>query len=176
MKKQKFSFFNIGTSSLVLIFLVLCLVTFSVLSLVTARADYSMSSRTADRLKQYYQTSSRAEQILAVIDDSLAALYDRSSGESAYLAAVADTDWNEVVSSAGDALSDGVTIFLKEGETPLLEYELPMTSKQSLHVAVVPLYPTASGQGFYHIRSWKLTETSAWEPDSTLPVYQAPKQ
>ena len=38
-RKKQSSFSSIGITSLVLIFVMLCLLTFSVLSLVTARAD-----------------------------------------------------------------------------------------------------------------------------------------
>ena len=40
---------SIGISSLILIFVMLCLLTFSVLSLVSARADMRLSQRSADR-------------------------------------------------------------------------------------------------------------------------------
>ena len=44
---------NIGSSSLILIFIVLCLVTFSVLSLGNAKREDALSRRSADSVQKY---------------------------------------------------------------------------------------------------------------------------
>lgn len=41
--KQQSTFVNIGSSSLLIVFLVLCLTTFAILSLSSAQSDYSFS-------------------------------------------------------------------------------------------------------------------------------------
>ena len=46
---------NIGSSSLILIFIVLCLVTCSVLSLGNAKRGDGLSQRSADSVQEYYQ-------------------------------------------------------------------------------------------------------------------------
>ena len=46
---------NIGSSSLILIFIVLCLVTFSVLSLGNAKREDALSHRSADSVQEYYR-------------------------------------------------------------------------------------------------------------------------
>ena len=58
---------NIGSSLLLVIFLVLCLVTFATLSLSSARSDYGFSSRLAERKTDYYRASSQAETILSAL-------------------------------------------------------------------------------------------------------------
>lgn len=55
--KQQSSFVNIGSSSLLIIFLVLCLATFAILSLSSARSDYSFSERLAGHKTEYYEAS-----------------------------------------------------------------------------------------------------------------------
>jgi len=45
--KRQAPFVNIGSSLLLVVFLVLCLVTFATLSLSSAQSDYSFSSRAA---------------------------------------------------------------------------------------------------------------------------------
>ena len=47
--ENKRSAASVGITSFVLIFVMLCLLTFSVLSLATARADLRLSRRSADR-------------------------------------------------------------------------------------------------------------------------------
>ena len=58
---------SIGITSFVLIFVMLCLLTFSVLSLATARADLRLSQRSADRTTAYYDAENRANDILLEI-------------------------------------------------------------------------------------------------------------
>ena len=51
--RRQAPFVNIGSSLLLVIFLVLCLVTFATLSLSSARSDESFSRRMADRKTEY---------------------------------------------------------------------------------------------------------------------------
>lgn len=73
MKKRKgeASFLHIGSSSLLVIFVILCLVTFAALALASAQRDYAFSSRMAQRKAAYYQASNAAEERLASIDEAL---------------------------------------------------------------------------------------------------------
>ena len=57
-----------GLSLLLLIFLSLCLLIFSLLSISGATADETLSQKTADRTKEYYAAVSEANQLLAEID------------------------------------------------------------------------------------------------------------
>ena len=88
MKKDKpqSSFVNIGSSSLLIIFLILSLVTFAVLSLSGAKSDYTFSEKLASHKTEYYKASNKAEKILKEIDETLAACAGTDS--DSYLAAV----------------------------------------------------------------------------------------
>ena len=55
---------NIGSSSLILIFIVLCLVTFSVLSLGNAKREDALSRRSADSVQEYYRADAAGEAYL----------------------------------------------------------------------------------------------------------------
>ena len=55
----------VGGSSLLVIFAVLCLVIFALLSLSTVRADGRLSQASADAVKAYYKADCRAEEIVA---------------------------------------------------------------------------------------------------------------
>lgn len=70
--KRKSSFFpGVGASSILMIFVVLCLTMFGVLSFVTANADYKISTKNANTVENYYKASSSAQQKLAEIDSVL---------------------------------------------------------------------------------------------------------
>ena len=85
--KQQSYFVNIGSSSLLVIFLVLCLATFAILTLSSARSDHSFSERLAEHKKTYYEASAKAETVTAGIDEILyltAEGIDLNSQDDAY--------------------------------------------------------------------------------------------
>lgn len=61
-----------GVSLMLLIFLSLCLITFSLLSLSGATADETLSQKSADRTTQYYAAVTSANEIISRIDAALA--------------------------------------------------------------------------------------------------------
>ncbi len=65
-EKQQSYFVNIGSSSLLVIFLILCLVTFAILSLSSAKSDHSFSQRLAQHRRVYYEASAKAEETLSL--------------------------------------------------------------------------------------------------------------
>ena len=52
---------NIGLTSLILIFIILCLATFSLLSLSSARGDQSLAVRSAQAVTEYYRADAQGE-------------------------------------------------------------------------------------------------------------------
>ncbi|MBQ0027798.1 MAG: hypothetical protein KBS96_04270 [Lachnospiraceae bacterium] len=75
MKRRVGSNLNIGTSSLLLIFIVLSLVSFAVLSLSSALTDKNMVMQTMQRSTDYYNACNAAEHKLAEINASLTTAY-----------------------------------------------------------------------------------------------------
>jgi len=62
-EKRKIGFVNIGTASLLVAFLTLCLVAFAMLTLSTAKSDYKFSQKLAERTTSYYEELSISEQL-----------------------------------------------------------------------------------------------------------------
>ncbi|MCD8337862.1 MAG: hypothetical protein LUD18_11475 [Lachnospiraceae bacterium] len=83
-----------GISLMLLIFLSLCLITFSLLSLSGATADEKLSQKAANRTTVYYEAVTAANEILDEIDTQLAAALkeaaDSQNPEETYLAACAE--------------------------------------------------------------------------------------
>lgn len=67
MKKKSIGV-GIGTCSLMMIFTVLCLTIFAVLSLLQANSAYAQSVNYADSVINYYDADSKAMQIKALIE------------------------------------------------------------------------------------------------------------
>jgi len=68
--KQKVRGIGVGTISLIMIFSVLCLTIFAMLTLSTANAEKILSDRTSSFVKGYYEADSEATKIKAGIFES----------------------------------------------------------------------------------------------------------
>ena len=86
MKKQKIAV-GPGAASMMLIAVVLALSVLTVLTMISARSDESLSRRSVETRQQVYSLFSRAEESMARLDAVLAAAGEKGSGE-AYLEAV----------------------------------------------------------------------------------------
>ena len=64
-KRQSFQAPVVGGSSLLVIFAVLCLTVFALLSLSTVQADSRLSDASAAAVSEYYEADCQAEEILA---------------------------------------------------------------------------------------------------------------
>lgn len=93
---------NIGSSSLILIFIVLCLVTFSVLSLGNAKREDALSIRSADSVQEYYRADAQGEAFLQMADQAL--LKGDKDSLAPYLQSDTGTYCTDVSMDAGQAL------------------------------------------------------------------------
>ena len=115
---------NVGSSSILLIFVILCLISFATLSIVSANA--------------YYQACNQAQEDIASIDSTLAAVYANSFDEEEYFMAVGHKK----------------------------NYIVSISALQTLSVTLEILYPQQEGDPFYRITSWQvLTDSSDVEED-----------
>ena len=71
-EKAPAPFFNMGASSLLVIFLILCLVTFAILTLTSAKSDADFAEKLAHHKTNYYAACNTAENTLDEIDAVLA--------------------------------------------------------------------------------------------------------
>lgn len=145
MSKDKIqaTFMNIGASSLLVIFIVLCIALFATLSLSSAKSDYSFSEKIAQHKTDYYDASNTSEQILAEIDAALA-------GGTPVDSLGADSQW------LPEELRDiSITITPDSGQ-PTASWQVPIDDTQALSV-VITLYPQGGSEGYYTIKSWQAT-------------------
>ena len=143
MKKNNFRF-HIGSSSLLLIFIVLSLVSFAVLSLSSSIADKKLTDKMIKKTSDYYTACNEAEEKLATLDSYLLKLYESGVSEEDYF------------ETAKESTSFAVTVS---------EY-------QALEVDVAFLYPENKEGPFYEITEWSLVNTHTPENDTTLPVFK----
>lgn len=157
MEKSRKPILGVGTSSILLIFVLLCMITFAVLSLVSARSDYRLSQKNAEHIQDYYQAENKANEILLTIDQCLEEQYTLYGNTEEYL--------QHVKSALED--TEAVT-FTSEQE---LEFHVPAGTKQELYAALLLPQEPKEGDSYYQIKSWKIINTETWQQEETLPVY-----
>lgn len=157
MSRNQNAAIGVGGSSILVIFVLLCLTTFATLSLVSANADMKLTARAAESTKEYYAADSAAEETLAVIGDCLNKAYINCLSKSS-----PDTDDSEayfaeayrlVSESAADVSFDGREI----------SYIVPVNQGQELHVTLLAAYPDKPGGPVLERRQWRVVNTSDWQ-------------
>ena len=88
MKKKGSAPFGAGMSSLMMVFVVLCLTVFGVLAYMTARADNRLTQRSAQMVQAYYAADAKAEEALARLDAARLEMPAQDALESAGFAVV----------------------------------------------------------------------------------------
>lgn len=166
-KKKQIPIVNIGSSSLLVVFLVLCLVTFATLSLSSAKSNYTFSQRLADRRTDYYEASRKAELLLDSIDNVLAETY-----ESSTLPYYSEAEKQLSELTLNEDVKDIVLETNFSAKTPSVAYSIPINKNQTLSV-VLELTPVDNtAEGFYQIKEWKTVSTADWEGNNTLKLIQ----
>ena len=147
---------SVGITSLALIFVMLCLLTFSVLSLVSARADMRLSQRSARRTTAYYDAENQANDILLAVISGLEDCRAEAEAESSFYAQI----WERLDGQNAISFTD----------SPSLCYEVPLESEQLLHVVLELSYEPYEDGSHYRILEWRTESTHEWETDKTLPL------
>ena len=71
MNRKKYPVVNIGTTSLLTVFVILCMVTFAALSWLTAVRNAQLNERVQERTEAWYQAANAAYEKIAEIDETL---------------------------------------------------------------------------------------------------------
>lgn len=158
MDRKNRSFISTGISTILMVFVSMCLITFAVLSLASANADYRFSERTAKRTEEYYQAENRANDRIKEIDELLLEQYNNSKSRWEYETGVKKAlEKIEDISFQESSQGIGISFSEKIDEEETLEVELRAAY---------------SGKGFCQVESWQSVHRTQWSGDSTLPVLQ----
>lgn len=142
---------NIGSASLILIFIVLCLATFGLLSLTSANNDWKLADKNAKAVQTYYMADSQGEEFLQMVDQTLTeAFRDQEDQDACRLA---------LKNELGDYYQE---------DTGMIATEIPMDYGQVLHIE---LALRCGGERPFDIEAWKVVNLSDYEIDNSLPVW-----
>lgn len=158
-KKENRSFSNFGFSTILLSFVMICVVTFSALALVTANSDYKLSKKVAAKTSAYYTAQETAYERLNTLDELFINCYMASTDEEAYFGRI-------------EAHSKNYGTFLvSDGEYYLL-FEEPIAEDQHLSVKLRIKYPETDSDTFFEIVEWKSVYTREIPEDAFLDLIQ----
>lgn len=137
---------GIGSTSLILIFIVLCLATFGILSLGNARREDALSERSAAAVKAYYLADSQAEEFVGMIDQALKG----AEGKKAMEQAVGQ---------------------YYQADTDTVMTDIPMEAGRALRVELAVDWDTRA----YEVLAWNVYERESYEIDQSTPVWTGSK-
>ena len=155
MKKKSSGGINIGTSSILVTFVLLALVTFAALSYMSARSDYILSKEAANRTASYYDANRMGEIYLANIEALLSKKIE--SG-------VSKVDYFESIEGIF-ADNEKITVECIGAEKVLLKYSIAVTNGQNLNVILSAHYPEGEDDSLFHIEKWATGVNEKWLSD-----------
>ena len=132
---------GVGSASIILIFAVLCLTIFTLISYTSANVDKAMSDISVEIIQSYYEADTLAECILAEILES-----DTTP----------DTVFGTDIESEWDF------------DIEHIKFSCPVSDSKSLCVEVAIDGGSSSS---YEILMWKLSDIGEWEADDSLNVW-----
>ncbi|MCI6536227.1 hypothetical protein [uncultured Eubacterium sp.] len=170
--------FQIGTSYLLVIFVILCLVTFAALSLSSALKDQSYSQKLTAHQTEYNAASAQASALLAQIDEALEADAPEQA-LTALAGTVSDseeasgsdtTERSDSVNDSAQKANNMIVISVQKAEDSdhvfEVDAQIPVSETQNLQLTV----SADTQERTRKVTCWKETAASGWEEKTTLPV------
>ncbi len=167
--KKKNTFSNFGFSTILLCFVMICVVIFSALSLVSAYSDYKLSQKVAEKNSAYYEAQQRAYDKLASIDAEVCHLYKLWTAPDEY------GEHKKITESfhewAGRNLSAFGEITLHE-QSFTLSFTETIAEDHFLEIALEIRKPTYLSDSFIEITAWKSYYDQETPGDDILDLIQ----
>jgi len=142
-KKESFGT-SMGVSSVIAILVILVLVVFAALSITTAKADLTLSQKSAWGIQAYYEADAAAVEMMAEIAVAIAA---------------AD-DWR------AELIKNGYNVSSAEGGA-LISYTVTVDRNRNLNVEL-----RADSGGKLTRELWQVVPANEWVPDTGLNLFK----
>lgn len=135
---------NVGSSSILVTFVLLCLITFAALSFVSANSDYLLSKQVADRTTRYYEAAQVADVYVSNIKSQVKKCIETSESEDDFY-----TKLNN------EFLNNQTVNYEKNDDIISFSYSLIITDKQVLDVVLTTSYTKFMETGTLDIKKWQ---------------------
>ncbi len=147
-EKRRSPGLNIGSASIIMVFSVLCLTIFAVLTFVTSNSEYKLATKNCDALKTYYAADTSA----VLIERDILELVDGKDVNSA-MNAIASKQFQVPVSVS------------KVDGGCLITYSETMDENQRIDVALIYNGKTLTTE------KWELCNFAEWNADNGVEVW-----
>jgi hypothetical protein len=134
---------GVGSASIMLVFAVLCLTVFSLISLSVAGNDKALVNEESQLVTSYYEADELAARVLAEIIEA-----DSMPDTMTIHGVSVETGWD---SDRGSSIS---------------HFSCPISESKALNVEVI------IHEDSYDILSWKMKDVGDWAIDESMPVWQ----
>lgn len=158
-KKTPFSFSHFGFSTILLSFVMICVVTFSALTLITAHSDYRLSQKVAEKNQKYYQAQEQAYSKINTIEQLLTHTYlDTTCKEAYYAQLVTELTYYGT--------------YLTNEQEAILSFSEPIAEDRSLCIKLRIKYPQNASDTFFEIIEWKSVYIREMPEDTYMNLIQ----
>lgn len=140
---------NFGYASILLSFIIICIITFTALTLLTANSDYKLSKKVADRNTAYYEACEQAYETIASVDKILFQSFTASANEGDYY------------SLASTQITGTIEDITWNSEEKTISFSVPIVSNQVLECSLLLHYPDHDYDSFYSITNWQSVHIDA---------------
>jgi hypothetical protein len=154
MEKRSFHF---GFSTILISFVMICIVTFCALALLTANADYRLSRKVAERTSAYYEAEEDACHLLSDIDRMLSDCYTDSVSRDDYE--------KKVFEAASEFADENPPVTVTKDDGTVISWENSYGDNQTLDVSLRISWPPENNGSCYTLTEWR-TISSAPESDN----------
>jgi len=120
--ERKSSGINIGSASIIMVFAVLCLTVFAVLTFITANNEYKLAEKSADSIRTYYEADTKAvitegkiRESIANGDEDIAGVIVTTESDGRHYEYAETVDDNQIIE---------VELLYADGELKTLKWEL----------------------------------------------------
>jgi len=164
MKKKNLPVTNVGAVSLMMIFIILCMITLAALSLSSSSRNAHLSRKMTDHLAEYYTASNEAEALLAHADDIFAEAFCKTNSTEEYYGLIRKE------------LPSGSVETIQNGDSLTIGFQVKINDAQSLSVLVdvfsLQQIKEMDTDSYYKILSWQTVSSKPWESNNKIQLIQ----
>lgn len=148
-KKNYASGVNVGSSSILVTFVLLCLVTFAALAFVSANSDLRLSTQAADRTTRFYNANHMAEVYLLNIESQVRMAVENSDTKEYF--------YDNIENIFAD--NDSVSVVKQDDESIHLLYTVAVSDRQVLDIILCTSYDEFKENDSVSIEKWQTVST-----------------
>ncbi len=131
MKEKQRYHVGIGVPSILMIFVVLCLTTFGVLSYSSAAADHRLTEKNIEYMKAYYEADAQAQEMLRQVDHVL-------QEQEVLIQTAEDVSQKniEYLENVKAVLYEMAVVVRESGDELKVSWKVPVTEERDLSVVI----------------------------------------